>query len=88
MKHLIVNGDAGFRKDALIEVDGEEYVAFQVNRQGEWHGPDEPQLWCIVGKESERQAYVEREYTPHFLDVHRVDADAVTVTKQGSELNV
>lgn len=88
MKNLIVNGDAGFRKEAIIEVDGEEYVVFQVNRQGDWHGPDRPQLWCVVGDESEFDAYVERAYTPHFLETETVDADAVTVTKSGGDLNV
>ena len=49
MKQLIVHGDAGFRRDDVIEVDGEELICFGVNRQGDWHGPEEPQLWCTVG---------------------------------------
>lgn len=88
MRHLIVNGDAGFRKNARIEVDGEEYTAFQVNRQGEWHGPEEPQLWCVIGEEDEREDYVQRNFVPHFLDVQRVDAAAVSVLQKGSELNI
>ena len=28
MKRLIIHGDPGIRKDAVIEYDGEEYVCF------------------------------------------------------------
>ena len=44
MKRLIIHGDPGIRKDAVIEYDGKEYVCFGVSRQGDWHGPDRPQL--------------------------------------------
>jgi hypothetical protein len=79
MKQLIVFGDAGIRRDALIEWDGEEQTVFQVSRQGDWHGPDEPQLWCVVGDESEREDYHKRNYVPHFLEVETVDADDLDV---------
>lgn len=82
MKKLIVHGDPGFRKDATIDVDGEEYVVFGVARQGEWHGPDRPQLWCTVGSEDERETYDRREYIPNHLDTEAVDAEAVTVVDE------
>jgi len=88
MRRLIVNGDAGFRKDAEITVDGEDYVVFQVNRNGDWHGPDKVQLWCVVGTEDEREAYVEREFIPHWLDVERAEAAEVEVHKKGGDLIV
>jgi len=84
MKKLIVHGDAGFRKDATIEVDGEEYVVFGVARQGDWHGPDRPQLWCTVGSEDERETYARRDYIPVHLDTEAVDAEAVTVVDESS----
>jgi hypothetical protein len=79
MKKLIVHGDPGFRRDARIEVDGQEYVVFGVNRQGEWHGPDRTQVWCTVGSEDERETYERREYIPIHIDTEAVDAEAVTV---------
>ncbi|WP_247731523.1 HAH_0734 family protein [Halovivax limisalsi] len=79
MKKVIIRGDPGIRKDAVIEVDGEEYVCFAINRNGEWHGPDRVQLWCTVGSESEREAFERRQYIPHFLSVEHVDAEEVTV---------
>jgi hypothetical protein len=82
MKKLIVQGDAGFRKDATISVDGEEYVVFGVARQGEWHGPDRPQLWCTVGTEDERDTYARREYIPNHLDTVSVDAEAVEIVEE------
>jgi hypothetical protein len=88
MKRLIVEGDPGMRKDALIDYDGEELVAFQVTRNGDYHGPDEVQLWCVVGTEDEREVFDKQEYIPHFLEVDRVDAGAVDVIRKGSELNV
>jgi len=88
MKRLIIHGDPGVRRDGIVEVGGEEYVLFQVTRQGDWHGPDRVQLWCIAGEEAEREAYDTQDYIPHFLDVDTVDADDVTVTKKGGELAV
>lgn len=81
MKRLIVFGDAGIRKDAIINWDGAEQTVFQVNRMGEWHGPEEPQLWCVIGDEDEREDYDKRNYIPHFLDVETVDADDLDVVK-------
>jgi hypothetical protein len=84
MKKLIVHGDAGFRKNARISVDGEELVAFGVARQGDWHGPDRPQLWCTVGTEDERETYERRDYIPMHLDTESVDAEAVEVIENPS----
>jgi len=88
MKRLIVNGDPGFRKDAEITVDGEELVAFQVTRNGDWHGPERVQLWCVVGTEDERQTFVERDFVPHWLDVERVEDSEVEVQTKGGDLIV
>lgn len=89
MQHLIVHGDPGIRKGAVVEFDGEELVCFQINRQGDYHGPDEVQLWCVVGAENEHEAYQKRQYVPNWLDVDAVDAEALTVLdKGGSELTV
>ena len=84
MKKLIVHGDPGFRKNARIAVDGEEFVVFGVARQGEWHGPDRPQLWCTVGKEDERETYGRRDYVPMHLDTESVDAEAIAVIENPS----
>lgn len=81
MKRLIIHGDPGIRKGAVIELDGEEYTCFGINRNGEWHGPDRVQLWCTIGDESERDDYELRAYTPHFLDVLRAQAEEITVVK-------
>lgn len=88
MQYLIVRGEPGIRRDAVIEHDGEEKVVFAVNRQGEWHGPEEPQLWCVIGDEDEREAYDKREFVPHWLDVDTVDAEALTVITAKGELAV
>jgi hypothetical protein len=88
MKQLIIHGDAGIRRDAVIEVDGEELTCFSVSRQGDWHGPDEVQLWCIVGDEEERETYDKRQFVPHWLETESVDADAVTQLSQKNPLNV
>ena len=81
MQHLIIHGDPGIRKGAVIEHDGEEYVCFSIQRQGEWHGPERVQLWCVIGKPDEREAFDRREYIPVHLDVDDIDADAVNVIK-------
>ncbi|WP_254543735.1 HAH_0734 family protein [Halomarina pelagica] len=88
MKNLIINGDPGIRKDAVIEHDGEEVVCFSVKRQGDWHGPERVQLWCTIGDESEREAYERREYIPMHLDTDHVDAEAVTVIKAKGDMAV
>jgi len=79
MQKLIIRGDPGIRKGAVIEYDDEEFVCFGINRQGDWHGPDRPQLWCTVGSEDERESYERREYIPMHLDVEAVDADEISV---------
>ena len=88
MKRLIVHGDAGIRKEAIINYDGKEQVAFSVTRNGDWHGPEEVQLWCVIGEESEREDYDKRNYVPHFLDVDAVDADDLDVVKAKGDLAV
>jgi hypothetical protein len=82
MQKLIVRGDPGIRRDAIIEWDGEERVCFAIDRQGDYHGPDEVQLWCTIGTEDEREAFDKREYVPHFLEVESVDAEALTVVRK------
>ena len=84
MKKLIVHGDAGFRRDAVIEVDGEEFVVFSVSRQGDWHGPDRPQMWCTVGSEDERETFEQRDYVPIHLDTDAVEAEAVEVREEAT----
>lgn len=79
MKRLLIHGDPGVRKDDLITHDGEEYVCFSVTRNGEWHGPDRPQLWCVIGAEDERDIFDEQRYIPHFLETEAEDAAAIEV---------
>ena len=88
MKQLIVRGDPGIRKDAVIEHDGEQLICFGIKTHGGWHGPDEPQLRCTVGTPDEREAYEKREYVPHWLDVETVDAAALDVIKATGDLSV
>lgn len=88
MKKLIVHGDPGIRKDAIINYDGEEHVVFSIQKQGDYHGPDEPQLWCTIGTEDEREAFEKREFVPHWLDVDTIDADALDVVKATGDLSV
>ena len=88
MRKLIVHGDPGVRKDGIIDYDGEELQVFAVQRQGEFHGPDEPQLWCTVGTEDEREAFDRRTYVPHWLEVDTVEAEALDVVEKGGDLTV
>jgi hypothetical protein len=88
MKRLIIHGDPGIRKDAVIEVDGEEFVCFAIARQGDWHGPDSVQLWCTVGTEDERETFAKRDFIPMHMEVENVDAEAVTVLSEKSDLAV
>ena len=88
MKRLIIHGDPGIRKDAVIEYDSREYVCFGVSRQGEWHGPDRPQLWCTIGSEEEQEDFEKRNFIPMRMDVEDVDADAVDVVKAAGDLAV
>ena len=88
MQHLIVRGDPGIRRDAVIDYEGEEMVCFAVNRQGDWHGPDEPQLWCTIGTEDERESFEKREYVPHWLEVESIDAEDLEIIKAKGDLAV
>lgn len=88
MKRLIIHGDPGIRKNAVIDYDGGEKVCFSISRQGDWHGPDRVQLWCVIGEEDEREDFETRNYVPHFLDTEDIDADAVEVIKHADELAV
>jgi len=81
MQKLIIRGDPGIRKGAVIEYEGEELVCFGINRQGDWHGPDRPQLWCTVGTPGEAETYERREYIPMHLDVEAVDAEEIEVVQ-------
>jgi len=84
MQKLIIRGDPGIRKGAVIEYEGSEYVCFGINRQCEWYGPGEIQLWCTIGEEDEEDAYERREYIPMHLDVDSVDAEEITVVETAS----
>lgn len=86
MERLIINGDPDIRKGAVIEHDGRELVCFSVTRNGDYHGPAEVQLSCVVGDEAEVEAFQRREFIPHFLEVSAVDADDVTVVAPRGEL--
>ena len=88
MKRLIINGGPGVRKGGVIDLNGEELVCFGISRQGEWHGPDRPQLWCTVGTEDETEAFERREFIPMHLDVETVDAESVEVRKRKGELTI
>ncbi len=86
MERLIINGDPGIRKGAVIEVDGERRRCFSISRNGEFHGPQQVQLWCVVGDDDEAGAFERREFVPHALEVTALDADAVTVIEPKGEL--
>jgi hypothetical protein len=88
MQYLIVRGDPGIRKGAIINYDGEEQICFGIQRQGDWHGPDEVQLWCTIGTPDELETYEKREYVPHWLDVEAIDAEALDVVKAKGKLAV
>lgn len=88
MQKLIIRGDPGIRRDAVIEYEGEEKVCFAVDRQGDWHGPDEVQLWCTIGTEDEREDFDKRNFVPHWLDTDHTDAEDVTVVSGKGELHV
>ncbi|WP_411965571.1 HAH_0734 family protein [Haloferax sp. YSMS24] len=85
MKKLIIHGDPGVRRDGVIKYDGEEYICFSIDRQGDWHGPDRVQLWCTVGTEDEREAFEKREYVPHWLETEGVDAEAIEVVRKSGQ---
>ena len=88
MRRLIIHGDPGIRKNAVINYEGEEYVCFGVSRQGDWHGPERVQLWCTIGKESEREDFERRNFVPMHLDVDDIDASEVDVVKAKGELAI
>jgi hypothetical protein len=88
MKTLIVHGDPGIRKGAVIEYDGEEHVCYSIQRQGDYHGPDRVHLWCTIGTHDEAEAFEKRRYVPHWLDVETIEADALTVVKAKGDLAV
>lgn len=88
MKRLIVFGDAGIRKDAVISYDDREMVCFAVSRQGDYHGPDRVQLWCTIGTEDERETFERREFIPMFLDVETIDAADLEVVTAAGDLAV
>jgi len=88
MKRLIVNGDPGIRQDGIIEYDDQEMVCFSVTRNGDYHGPNEVQLWCVIGTEDEREDFDRRNYIPHFLETESIDAEALTVIKGKGDLAV
>lgn len=88
MQHLIVHGDPGIRKDAIINYDDTEQVCFSIQRQGDYHGPDEVQLWCVIGTEDEREAFDKREFVPHWLDVDDIDAEELDVVKRAGDMAI
>ncbi|MFB6172849.1 MAG: HAH_0734 family protein [Haloarculaceae archaeon] len=88
MRHLIVHGDPGIRKDAIIDYDDEEMVCFSISRQGDYHGPDRPQLWCTIGTEDERETFDRRDFIPMHLDVETIDAADLDVIKAKGDLAV
>lgn len=79
MKRLIIHGDPGLSRGDCIAIDGTEYELFSITVNGEWHGPSKPQLTCIIGSADERDAFEERDFTPHFLETERIDAAAIDV---------
>ena len=83
MKRVIISGDPGIRKGAVIDYGGDEgeVVCFAVTRNGEFYGPERVQLWCVVGEADEYEAFQKREFVPHFLEVESVDAEAVDVVR-------
>jgi len=81
MRRLIVNGDPGIRKGAVVDYDGEPVVCFSVTKNGEFHGPERVQLWCVVGEADEYEAFQTRDFVPMWLDVDAVDAEDVEVIR-------
>ena len=81
MRRLIIKGNPGIRKGAVVEYDGEEVVCFSVTKNGEYYGPERVQLWCVVGDADEYEAFQKREFVPMWLEVDSVDAEAVEVVR-------
>ena len=86
MKRLLLNGDPGIRKGAIIEFDGRELTCFSVTRNGDYHGPERVQLSCVVGSPEEHERFQKREFIPHRLDVEAADGDAVTVIEKHGDV--
>jgi hypothetical protein len=86
MKRLILNGNPGIRKGAIIEFDGAELTCFSVTRNGDYHGPERVQLSCVVGTPEEYETFQKREFIPHQLEVDSTDGDAVTVIKKRGDI--
>ena len=86
MERLIIHGDPGIRKGAVIQVDGDEFVCFAVTRNGDYHGPAEVQLWCTVGSPDETGDFERRAFIPHALETTAVDAEEVTVVSAKGDL--
>lgn len=88
MQRLIIHGDPGIRKGGIIRYDGKEQRLFSVTRNGDWHGPSEVQLWCIIGSDDETETFEHREFIPHFLQTDRVHAEEIEVIKSKGDLAV
>jgi len=82
MKKLVINGDPGVRKGGIIGYDGEEWICFGVARQGEFHGPDRPQVRCTIGTEDERETYERRDYIPMHLETESTTAEEIEVVRK------
>ena len=88
MKRLIIHGDPGIRKGAVINYDGAEQICYSISRQGEWHGPDRMQLWCVIGTEDEREEFEKQQYIPVHLDTESIEADALDIVRAKGDLAV
>lgn len=88
MKRLLIHGDPGIRKGAVIRYDDEEQVCFSVTRNGDYHGPAEVQLWCVIGPVAEQEDFDRRAFVPHFLETESIDAADVDVIKAKGDLAV
>jgi hypothetical protein len=86
MKRLLLNGNPGIRKGAIIEFDGDELVCFSVTRNGDYHGPRRVQLSCVVGSADEHETFRQRDFIPHRLDVEAADGGAVTVIEAQGDI--
>jgi hypothetical protein len=85
MKNLIIQGNPDLRKGGRIQYDGDEYTVYSINVQGEWHGPDRPQLWCTIGSEDERETFETQEYIPMHLPTEDVAVEDIEVLRERAE---
>lgn len=88
MKRLIVKGDPGLRKGGIIDYDGEEMICFSVTRNGDYHGPERVQLWCIIGRPDEQTDFENRTFIPHFLATESVEGEDLDIIKAAGDLAV